>query len=210
MKRTIYILLTALLLFIVLSVLLVVESAPIQAFNHAIYAAIAELIAPFWTTISVWIGEITRWYMYIPVILILLLMPGTRVNVGLPLAITLPVSAVTGPILLKEIFAIERPDINQLVAEAGFGYPSGHSMNAAVFFGMCAVMVLRYSASKPLRIGFTAFAVAAILAVGLSRIYLGVHTATDVIGGYLAGTVVVCAALLAEEHLKNKRAASQE
>lgn len=198
------ILLTALLFFAVITILLVVENKQIQAFNHVIYAEIAKLHAPVWTTASIWLGELTRWYVYFAVILILLYSQRTRLNFGLPLAVALPVSSVTGPVLLKEIFAIERPDINQLVAEAGFGYPSGHSMNAAVFFGMCAVLVLRYSTNKELKIGFTVFAVAAILAVGLSRIYLGVHTATDVIGGFLAGTVVICAVLLAEPWLKNK------
>ena len=206
-NRTWFILLTALPLFIILTVLLVMESEPVQAFNYALYAEVAKLHAPIWTTASIWLGELTRWYVYFAVILVLLYFPRTRLNFGLPLAVALPLSSVTGPILLKEIFAIERPDINQLVAEAGFGYPSGHSMNAMVFFGMCAVLVLRHSTSKPLKIGFTAFAAAAIFAVGLSRIYLGVHTATDVIGGFLAGTVVICAVLLAEPWLKDKFAA---
>ncbi|MCL2674184.1 MAG: phosphatase PAP2 family protein [Defluviitaleaceae bacterium] len=203
-KHTRYILLAALLFFTVLTVLLVIESEPVQAFNYALYAEVAKLHAPVWTTASIWLGELTRWYVYFAIIVVLLYFPRTRLNFGLPLVVALPVSSVTGPILLKEIFAIERPDINQLVAEAGFGYPSGHSMNAMVFFGMCTVLVLRHSTSKPLKIGFTAFAFTTILAVGLSRIYLGVHTATDVIGGFLAGTVVICAVLLAEPWLQNK------
>jgi len=131
-------------------------------------------------------------------------------NVGVPLAITLAVSAILGPVILKNVFAIERPNVNQLIDPGGFGYPSGHSMNAAAFFSMCAIMVLRYAKSKPLRIGFTIFAPLAILAVGTSRVYLGVHTVTDVIGGYLAGIVVVCGAVLIERRVQARKRVSDQ
>ena len=204
-KRTVILLLTALFLFVILTVFVVTESALVQTFNDALYAPIAERITPALTTVSTWIGSLTHWYSYTPIILLLLLLPRTRVKVGLPMAITLAASAILGPVILKNIFAIERPMVNQLIEPGGFGYPSGHSMNAVVFFGMCAIMVLRYSGSKPLRIGFPIFALLSILAVGLSRMYLGVHTGTDVIGGYLAGSAVLCGAILIENRLKARR-----
>ncbi|MCL2588150.1 MAG: phosphatase PAP2 family protein, partial [Oscillospiraceae bacterium] len=152
----------------------------------------------------------THWYSYTPIILLLLILSRTRMNIGLPIAITLSVSAILGPVILKSIFAIERPTINQLIDVGGFGYPSGHSMNAVVFFGMCTVMVLRYAKNRPLKIGFTAFAILAFLSVGLSRLYLGVHTGADVIGGYLAGSAVICAAILVERYIRRKAAQKSE
>ena len=202
-KKTIFILLIALLLFIVLTVLVVTENTPVQAFNHAIYAPIARLINPTLTTAATLTGNLTHWYTYTPIIFILLIIPSTRIKIGVPLAIALSISALTGPIILKNILAIERPNINPLIDIGGFGYPSGHSINAAVFFGMCAIMVLRYSTNKSLKIGLTAFAIISIFLVGLSRIYLGVHTVTDVIGGYIAGIVVICGVILIEKRLNN-------
>ena len=209
-KLTRCILLLALLLFIILTIFVVTEHAAVQRFNHALYFPIAGVITPGLTTIATWIGSLTHWYSYSPIILLLLIFPRTRTKIGLPLAIALAVSAILGPLILKNIFAIERPDLNQLISPGGFGYPSGHSMNAAVFFGMCAIMVLRYSNSKPLKIAFTVFAKLCILLVGLSRIYLGVHTVTDVIGGYLVGCVIVCAAILIERRIRRKIADKSE
>ncbi|MCL2842070.1 MAG: phosphatase PAP2 family protein [Oscillospiraceae bacterium] len=199
-----FILLKSLLLFIIVTVLVVTENTPTANFNHAFYLLIAERIHPTLTAIATWIGNLTHWYGYTPVILFLLILPRTRMKAGLPIASVLSVSAILGPLVLKNIFAIERPAINQLIAPGGFGYPSGHSMNAAVFFGACAIVVLRHSKNKALKIGFTTFAIFCILLVGLSRIYLGVHTVTDVIGGYLAGSVVLCAAILIETHIRRK------
>ena len=204
-KRTVFLLLAALFLFIVLTAFVITENAPVQAFNDALYAPFAERITPGLTTLSTVIGSLTHWYSYAPIILLLLIIPRTRGKVGLPMAITLAASAMLGPIILKNVFAIERPNVNQLIEPGGFGYPSGHSMNAVVFFGICTIMILRYAANKPLRTGFPIFAVLSILAVGLSRIYLGVHTVTDVVGGYLAGIAVLCAAVLIENRLKARR-----
>lgn len=205
-KKVIYILLTALLIFIVLSVLVVSETAYIQAFNDTTYAPVSEMISPTLTAVSIWIGRIAHVYGYVPILLLLLIIPKTRMKVGLPLAATLAVSQIIGPFILKNIFAIERPTINQLIYQSGYGYPSGHSLGAAVFFGMCSVFVARYSSKQSLRISFTIFAAISIIIVGLSRIYLGVHTAADVAGGYLAGCVIVCAYILIENRLKQRLA----
>ena len=204
-KAVIAILLTALSLFIALTVLVVAEHGAVQALNAALYAPVAGFITPALTSIAIWIGSLTHWYAYAAVIAILLILPRARMKIGLPVAVTLIVSAITGPVILKNIFAIERPDINPLIEQGGFGYPSGHSMNAMVFFGMCIIMMLRYCKNKPLKIGFTVLAGTSILLVGLSRIYLGVHTVSDVTGGYLAGTVVICIAVLAESRFMRSK-----
>ena len=203
-KKVIFILLTALLLFSALTILVVTETTPIHNFNTALYSPVPGVVHPTLTSIATLIGSLTHWYTYTPIVLILLIIPSTRWNAALPIGVTLLVSAIMGPILLKNIFAIERPNINQLIDVGGFGYPSGHSMNAVVFFGMCTIMMFRFSQSKPLKSAFTVFAVIAILLVGISRIYLGVHTVTDVIGGYLAGIVVICASVLIEPRIREK------
>ena len=89
-------------------------------------------------------------------------------------------------LLFKTVFHRARPDILRLVQASGYSFPSGHSMISAAFYGfliyLCAVFL------KPpwSRIVPAALALL-ILAIGVSRIYLGVHYASDVIGGFLAG-----------------------
>jgi len=109
------------------------------------------------------------------------------------------VAAVAGGGLLdaalKRVFHRARPvwDVPLLTAH-GWSFPSGHAMGSLVAYGMLAYMVLR---ETHLRRGQAAAvitgAVVLILLIGLSRMYLGVHYFSDVIGGYAAGVVWVAA-----------------
>lgn len=86
--------------------------------------------------------------------------------------------------LLKFMVQRPRPDGFRLVAETGYSFPSGHSMLAMAFFGLLAWMVWRYDKDPAERRLFSIlFAVIAVL-VGMSRIYLGVHYASDVVAGF--------------------------
>jgi undecaprenyl-diphosphatase len=103
-------------------------------------------------------------------------------------------------LLLKLVYRRERPPLpHRLVVESSFSYPSGHSLFAAVFFTMLAALLARII--PPTRPGARAGAVAACLAlavlVGVSRIWLGVHYPTDVIGGLLLGFAWVYTVVLA-------------
>ncbi len=89
-------------------------------------------------------------------------------------------------ILLKLAFRRERPTFHRLVPESGFGFPSGHSMGAFSLYGVLAFLLWKHI---PVWWGRTVLILAScalILAIGISRIYLGVHYPSDVLGGYLA------------------------
>lgn len=90
-------------------------------------------------------------------------------------------------VLLKHLFARSRPDLFRVVEEVGFSFPSGHSMVSLCFYGMSAFLLSRYLKSWPAR--FAVFVLAGLLtaAIGVSRIYLGVHYPTDVAAGFIAG-----------------------
>lgn len=107
-------------------------------------------------------------------------------------AIWLTVSLVGAWLLnkgLKLLFHRERPDLwDSLVAPDGYSFPSGNAMISAAFYGLVAMLLLT-SSKKGNRIWGTAV-VFMILLIGISRLYLGVHFAGDIVGGFLAGSIV--------------------
>lgn len=103
-------------------------------------------------------------------------------------------AAVLAPVVnlgLKELAARPRPDVELwLVQETGFGFPSGHAVFAAAFFGALAWLICQWSffRERPvLRLTTQAALLLLVLAVGLSRVYLGVHWPSHVIAGFLFG-----------------------
>ena len=84
---------------------------------------------------------------------------------------------------LKIALVRERPEW-RLYTPHGYSYPSGHSMSSLAFYGLIIYLIIKYYKGKGKKIIIGLLSVL-ILIIGLSRIYLGVHFFTDVIGAYL-------------------------
>lgn len=89
--------------------------------------------------------------------------------------------------VLKLVFARERPiDIN-IITESGYSFPSGHSMVSAGMYGFLAYNLWKSKIKNGCKvIGCIGLVILTFL-IGLSRIYLGVHYTSDVIGGFVLG-----------------------
>lgn len=102
--------------------------------------------------------------------------------------------------LLKITFHRARPDLwPALVSEHTYSFPSGHATMSTVFYGGLAAVVFHLSDRTGARIGALAFAVLAILTIMGTRVYLGVHWATDVTAGFLVGLFWVIVSAVATE-----------
>lgn len=104
--------------------------------------------------------------------------------------------------LLKLLYARERPTFHRLIEETGYSFPSGHSMSAFCLYSTVAYLLWRHIQDRKGRVLLVLISVMFISVIGLSRIYLGVHYPSDVIGAYLAGGAwVSCCVWLYKRYL---------
>jgi len=118
-------------------------------------------------------------------------------------------TATTGSLfideLLKWVFHRPRPDLNQLVNAAGYSFPSGHSTVSIAFYGSIAYLLWTYLPRIPIRWLITGCLVLLVFFIGISRVYLGVHFPSDVIGGFTAGGIWLAGCVIARHFVVYRR-----
>ncbi len=87
--------------------------------------------------------------------------------------------------VLKFILERPRPTEYRIINETGYSFPSGHSMVSMAFYGFLIYLIYKYVKNKYLKIFSICGMSLLIVMIGISRIYLGVHYTSDVIGGFL-------------------------
>ncbi|MCZ7541340.1 MAG: phosphatase PAP2 family protein [Anaerolineae bacterium] len=104
---------------------------------------------------------------------------------------------------LKEWIAAPRPAFDGWTnPEGGYGYPSGHTMQATIAYGMLAYLAWRRVISRRARAALIVAAAAIIVLIGLSRLVLVVHFPSQVIGALLAGGLWLLASAGFTAHLR--------
>lgn len=104
--------------------------------------------------------------------------------------------------LLKHIFHRTRPDIARLVDVSGYSFPSGHAMVSFAFYGMLAYLMWENIKLRGLKYFFALLFALLVLAIGISRIYLGVHYPSDVLAGFAAGGFWLVGCILGLQAIK--------
>ncbi len=99
--------------------------------------------------------------------------------------------AALSNIALKNVINRARPEAEHLVSVETLSYPSGHAMSAMAFYGFLVYVCYKMRINKWLKSLFMFIFIFLILAIGISRIYLGVHFPSDIAGGYIAGFIWV-------------------
>lgn len=87
--------------------------------------------------------------------------------------------------LLKRILRRPRPTEFRIVEETEYSFPSGHSMVSMAFYGYLIYLIYRYIKNKYIKWSLIVLLSILICLIGISRIYLGVHYTSDVLGGFL-------------------------
>jgi len=111
---------------------------------------------------------------------------------------------------LKHAIHRERPVFEIAYArEATYSFPSSHVLGALVGYGMVVYFVVCLTTSRLWRATAAAVAAALVLAVGFSRLYLGLHFFSDVVGGLAAGAVWLTACVTALEVARQRQDAAE-
>lgn len=105
---------------------------------------------------------------------------------------------------LKEMFQRVRPADPLIDPLRNFSYPSGHASSGIIFYGLLVHLVWRSDISKPLKLLFSLLMITLVLLIGFSRIYLGMHYASDVVAGYCVGFTWLIISLWVIDQLRRK------
>lgn len=180
-----------LLLIIVPILLFVILAACIQAeasghFEDWAYSEAVEHMSPALTSMMKGITRLGNPASVTALCLTLFIVPKWRKTAALPVAAAV-ISSVAANAILKRIFTRSRPDILQLISESGYSFPSGHATVNAAFYVMLIFLIFHYAQGFWHKLAFSLPCAALPVMIGLSRIYLGVHYAGDVLGGWLLG-----------------------
>ncbi|WP_229400891.1 phosphatase PAP2 family protein [Micromonospora okii] len=181
-----------------LLVLLLDARGPLRRLDASVTDALHgyALDHPGWVTfMTVWTHTLGPWPLRAAVLAVVVWLLSRRARrLAWWAATTMAVGGLLSP-LLKLLVGRERPDLLDPVAHAaGYSFPSGHAVNAALAAGVLLVVFLPYARERPAA-RWALWAAAVVLAglTGVSRVALGVHWTSDVVAGWLLGAATVAA-----------------
>ena len=155
----------------------------IERFDNAIYNLISKIINEPLTIILKIITTIGSAYVIIPVCIISIIYFWKKKEANY-IVVNL-ITIFFSNQLLKRIVERPRPEGFRIVEELGFSFPSGHSMVSMAFYGFFIYLIYKKVKNKYTKWISISLITILILLIGISRIYLGVHYASDVIAGFL-------------------------
>ena len=184
-------LIIGLLIFLIIDATLILTNN-ISWFDNFIYNIVINLKSDFMTNVMkgiTFLGSV-KFIIIINVLLFIYSMVKKKYNLLL-----ITISSITSPIvnnILKVIFKRPRPIIINMIEERSYSFPSGHSMISILFYGSIIYLLNKYKIKHCKLISIILSIL--ILLIGISRIYLGVHYPSDVLGGYL--TAGICLTII--------------
>ena len=186
-KKNILLIVMSIILFIILAI--AINADILTCFESWIYFKSVEHMSDILTNVLIFITNLGGPIGVFLICLAIFLIPKLRNRLGLPVSIAVSTSFVLN-IILKLIFARERPDILRLVTENSYSFPSGHAMVNMALYTVLIIYAYKFIRSKRIKYPLIILMMILVIAIGFTRIYLGVHYAGDIIGGWLLGFAI--------------------
>ena len=176
--------------FIILTIL--VKTNNLVNFDSSIYNLVTNGMNDGLTTfykVCTFLGS-TAFMVSLCVILFITFIILKRKDIAILEASVLIISTVVNNVV-KLIIRRERPEVLKLVIEKSFSFPSGHTMASVTMYGILIYLINNSNLDKRLKIIFSIILGIIPILVMLSRIYLGAHYASDVIGACILSTTLL-------------------
>lgn len=187
-KITIFLFLSILSVLCFTVVAFLIKGQRIARFDNSVISSIQGMERPWLTSVMklfTFIGS-TPVVIVISISCLFLFFKFLHHRIELILFVVLVAGTACLNQLLKIIFHRDRPSLHRLIQETGYSFPSGHSMEAFALYAALAFLLWRHVPTKRGRTTVILISIIMILLIGMSRIYLGVHYPSDVVGAYFA------------------------
>lgn len=175
------ILFVGVLLFIVILKSILIDE--IQEFDRFYYEIVSKSISNSMTPIVKFITNLGSWFSLVSIAFILFIIVKDK-KIKYAISINLMVSSLLN-FIVKNIIQRPRPIDYRIIEEKGYSFPSGHSMSSMAFYGFLIYLIFKNVKNTYIKTILIFLLSVLIFLIGTSRIYLGVHYTSDVIGGFL-------------------------
>lgn len=175
-----------------------VQNNNIKTFDASVTEEVTSyrqpILTDYFTTVT-YIGDVYGYAVVLALTIIISRLVFKRWKYVVQISFVLVLSAISN-LILKRFFDRARPEAEHLVVVKTLSYPSGHAMSAMAFYGFVIYLFYKYIKNPFLKILAILLTGILILSIGVSRIYLGVHFPSDIIGGFIAGFIWVVFCIL--------------
>lgn len=178
------------LLFITLVIL--IKTNTIVSFDNFIYSIVTNKMSELLTSIYkvfTFLGS-TAFIVGLCVFFFVLFILLKKNNIGYIITGCLIISTIVNNII-KIIIRRPRPEVLRLVIEKSFSFPSGHTMASVSMYGILLYLIIKSNLNKKLKWLLGIILSILPLLVGISRIYLGAHFASDILGGAIVSIILL-------------------
>lgn len=194
MKKTNIILISLIILFLILTVF--VKTGKTLGIDNAIYNFIISFQNDKLTYFIKFITKFANVKSIIIIVILFLIIKRNFIGI-IPTIVAIDVEILN--LVLKFILKRDRPNILQLISVDNYSYPSGHAMISMGVYGCFIYLIYKYVDNKKIKICSIVLLSLLILLIGFSRIYLGVHYFSDIVGGFI---ISICYLIIFDKVIK--------